>query len=72
MNIFTKATSLLKNKNDVETTKVTPNEKQPRYESVLKQRTLQSETLENQQPGLSQTQEMFAKEWRKSNNLKAV
>jgi hypothetical protein len=70
MNVFTKAADLLKNKSNI--SEIESRVEKPRFESVLKQRTLQSQTLKNQQPGLSQTQEIIAKEWRKSNNLKAV
>lgn len=70
MNILKKAAALLGNNAAVEPPKV--HSQKPRFESVLKQPSITSLQLKNQKPGISQTQEALAKEWRKSNTLKVV
>lgn len=72
MNIFKKTVDLLGNMNRSVVEAPQANSDKPRFESVLKQRNLTCLNLKNQKPGISQTQEALAKEWRKSNSLKVV
>lgn len=72
MKIFKKAAGILNSK-PVRADKAGPAQAtKPRFESVLKSRTIACQGLRHQTPGITQSQEVLAKEWRKTNNLTLV